>query len=65
MNTPSKPDRRCPVCNGPVKYYHGPGAVTRIVCKGTCPEWTVIEELNGFNNHSKLCLIAEEDESFV
>jgi|GEM_PF-5037342 len=41
----AKPIRICPKCGGKTRYYHSPG-VTRCVCKGTCPPWTVIEEID-------------------
>ena len=41
-----EPIRICPKCGGPVRYYHGPESITRVVCKGTCKDWTVIETID-------------------
>ena len=44
----------CPKCGGPTRYYHGPGTITRVVCKGTCEGWYVIKEYDSAISTKKL-----------
>jgi hypothetical protein len=49
-----EPIRICPECGGPTRYYHGPGTITRVVCKGTCEGWHVIKEYDSAISTKKL-----------
>jgi len=50
------PIRKCPYCGGKTRYYHGPESISRVVCKGECPPWTVIKTID----HSKILKHNEE-----
>jgi len=49
-----EPIRICPKCGGPTRYYHGPESITRVVCKGFCPAWTVIKVIDNSVANKKL-----------